>query len=118
MSYAVFPPIGIARIGNSATDFFVGPERRDSLGVEVLPDGTEREVESTKDAQHRVKRQAARFQLFEVDAAGQERPAVLPAGASVRWTVRLVNKKDAVVRPGSPPSRPMRPVLVAGQEDR
>ena len=118
MAYAIFPPIGIARIGNSATDFFVGPERPDSLGVEVLPDGTEREIESTKDAQHRVKRQAARFQVFEVDAAGLEPPAVLPDGASVRWTVRLVNKKDAVVRPGSPPSQPTRPVLAAGAEDR
>ena len=48
MAYAIFPPIGIARIGNSATDFFVGPERPDSLGIEVLPDGTEREVEATK----------------------------------------------------------------------
>jgi len=118
MAYAVFPPIGIARIGNSATDFFVGPERPDSLGVELLPDGTEREIEATKDAEHRVKRQAARFQVFEVDAAGLKRPAVLPEGASVRWTVRLVNKKDAVVRPGSPPSQPTRPVLAAGAEDR
>ena len=118
MAYAVFPPIGIARIGNSATDFFVGPERPDSLGVELLLDGTERENEATKDAEHRVKRQAARFQVFDVDAAGQDRPAVLPDGASVRWTVRLVNKKDAVVRPGSPPSQPTRPVLASGAEDR
>ena len=103
MSYAVFPPIGIARIGNSATDFFVGPERPNSLGVELLSDGTEREVESTKDAQHRVKRQAARFQVFEVDDAGVKPPVALPDGATVRWTVRLVNKKDAIVRPGSPP---------------
>lgn len=118
MPFAVFPPIGIARIGNSATDFFVGPERPDSLGVELSPDGTEREIEFTKDAQHRVKRQAARFQVFDVDADGQARPAVLPAGAAVRWTVRLVNKKDAVVRPGSPPSQPTRPVLAAGAQDR
>ena len=118
MSYAVFPPIGIARIGNSTTDFFVGPERHDSLGVEVLPDGTERDVASIKDAQHRVKRQAARFQVFEVDDAAQQRPAALPAGATVRWTVRLVNKKDAIVRPGSPPSQPIRPVLAAGAADR
>lgn len=118
MSYAVFPPIGIARIGNSATDFFVGPERPNSLGVELLSDGTEREVESTKDAQHRVKRQAARFQVFEVDDAGVKPPVALPDGATVRWTVRLVNKKDAIVRPGSPPSQPIRPVPAAGAEDR
>jgi hypothetical protein len=118
MPYAVFPPIGIARIGNSVTDFFVGPERSGSLGVELQADGTERDVESVKDAQHRVKRQAARFQVFEVDDAGVTPPATLPAGATVRWTVRLVNTKDAVVRPGSPPSQPIRPVLAAGAEDR
>jgi hypothetical protein len=89
-----------------------------SLGVESLPDGTEREVASTKDAQHRVKRQAARFQVFEVDDAGVKPPAPLASGATVRWTVRLVNKKDAIVRPGSPPSQPMRPVLAAGAGDR
>lgn len=118
MTYAVFPPIGIARIGNSPTDVFVGPEQPDSLGMDLLPDGTERPVESLKDAQHRVKRQAARFQVFEVDDAGSSRPATLPDGATVRWTVHLVNKKDAVVRPTSPPSRATRPVLASGAQDR
>ena len=118
MAYAVFPPIGVARIGNSPTDVFVGPEQPDSLGTDLLPDGTERPVESTKDSQHRVKRQAARFQVFEVDAAGASRPAALPAGASVRWTVHLLNKKDAIVRPTGPPSRATRPVLAPGAQDR
>jgi len=32
MKYAIYPPIGLARIGNSPTEFFIGPERRGSRG--------------------------------------------------------------------------------------
>jgi hypothetical protein len=118
VAYAIFPPVGIARIGNSDTDFFVGPERQGSLGTELRANGSEQDVSSFKDGQHRVKRQAARFRIFETAAGGGFAPARLPEGTRVRWTVRLVNKKDAVVRPGSPPSVAMRPVLAPGRGDR
>src|SRR5688500_16027525 len=99
MIYKIFPPVGIARIGNSPDEFFVGPETPGSLGIEFRADGTEMPVERFKDAAFRVKRQAARFRVFEFDdAGGAGRPAVLPAGTIVRWTVKLANRKDAVVR--------------------
>jgi L-Lysine epsilon oxidase N-terminal/L-lysine epsilon oxidase C-terminal domain len=125
MIYKIFPPIGIARIGNSPDEFFVGPETPGSLGIEFRADGTEVPVERFKDAAFRVKRQAARFRVFEFDnAGGAGRPAVLPTGAMVRWTVKLANRKDAVIRanepmterPGQPP--PPFPQLDPGRANR
>jgi L-Lysine epsilon oxidase N-terminal/L-lysine epsilon oxidase C-terminal domain len=115
MAFKIFPSIGIARVGNSPAEFFIGPETPASLGTELLADGTERPVQRFKDSAHRMKRQAARFRLFEVDDDGTARPASLPPGAQLRWTVELVNKKDAVIRgdvpaienPGNPATPPL-----------
>jgi hypothetical protein len=106
MKYAIFPPIAIGRVGNSPSHFF-SPETAGSRGTELATDGSEQEVSAWKDDAFRVKRQAARFQIFEVpDDGSPARPAALPVGAQVRWTVHLVNKKDAVFRPPGPPDAP------------
>ncbi|MGV7858576.1 LodA/GoxA family CTQ-dependent oxidase, partial [Mycobacterium kansasii] len=60
--------------------YFIGPE---TPGMGPSP-GTE-----FKDAQGRIKRQAARFRVYGYDAAGnvvQEITALTP-GAKLRWTV-------------------------------
>lgn len=104
MKYRIFPPIGMARVGDSE-EFFVGPEWPGGLGIEIAADGSESEVASFKDRGFRVKRQAARFRIFEFaadDAPG--RPVQLPPGARIKWTVHLVNKKAAIQRPPGPPS--------------
>jgi hypothetical protein len=83
----VHPAIGVARIGNSPDEFFIGPER---LWDPPDPPG------GFKDAHCRVKRQAARFRVFAYhdDNTIEE----LTAGeAAVTWTVHLANKK-AVTR--------------------
>lgn len=119
MDYAIYPAIGFARIGNSPDGFFIGPEQIGSKGVEPQHDGTEQPVSSFKDANYRMKRQAARFHLFEVpDDGSHPRPANLPDGASVRWKVQVVNKKDAVQRPPAPPDRPRRVRLDPARNDR
>jgi hypothetical protein len=119
MKYVIYPPIGFARVGNSPDGFFIGPEQPGSKGVEIREDGTERPVASFKDANYRMKRQGARFHLFEVSDGGDNpRPATLPAGAVVRWSVRLANKKDAVVRPPAPPDLPRRVRLDPARHDR
>jgi hypothetical protein len=125
MVYKIFPPIGIARVGNSPDAFFIGPETPGSLGTELQPDGTERLVQRFKDASFRVKRQAARFRLFEFDRGNRGRPASLPSGSTVRWTVELVNKKDAVIRNAGPtsenpanPNPPPLPTLDATRANR
>ncbi len=54
-TYKIHPAIGIARLGNSPDEFFIGPEKPREL---PMPDG------GFKDSQLRVKRQAARFRIF------------------------------------------------------
>lgn len=119
MNYRIYPPIGIARLGNSPAEFFVGPETRSGKGVEILNDGSEREVTEYKDDDFKVKRQAARFRLFQFeDDASPGTPAELPPGTVVRWTVHLANKKDAVQRPDNPPAQPAPITVVGGRENR
>lgn len=85
----IHPAIGIARVGNSTSDFFIGPERR---WDRAAPAG------GYKDAQCRIKRQAARFRIFGYDNGV---PVELTAAnATIEWTVHLVNRK--AVGPGFP----------------
>jgi hypothetical protein len=83
--YKIHPAIGIARIGNSPDDFFIGPER---VGEQPNPPG------GFKDAQCRVKRQAARFRIYAHHDDGTV-SEITGAEADIRWTVHLVNKKAA-----------------------
>ncbi len=85
----IHPAIGIARLGNSDSDFFIGPERRWDRSA---PAG------GYKDAQCRIKRQAARFRVFGYDNGV---PVELTsANATIEWAVHLVNRK--AVAPGFP----------------
>jgi hypothetical protein len=95
VQYRIFPALGIARLGDSA-EVFVGPEVIGSRGRELAG----AEVTSFKDASFRIRKQAARFHVFQrPDANSPWSP--LPAGV-VEWTVQLANKKDAIKRPSSP----------------
>ena len=62
---AIHPAIGIARVGNSPDEYYFGPEIPG--GLPIAPDGY-------KDASGAMKRQAARFRVFGLDAQGQRRP--------------------------------------------
>jgi hypothetical protein len=81
--YRIHPAIGIARIGNSPDEFFIGPER---IGEEPNPPG------GFKDAQCRVKRQVARFRIFAHHDDGSVEE-ITRAEADITWTVHLVNSK-------------------------
>jgi hypothetical protein len=83
--FKIHPAIGIARVGNSPDEIFVGPER---LGQRPNPAGR------FKDAQCRVKRQAARFRIFAHHDDGSVEE-ITNAEADITWTVHLVNKKAA-----------------------
>src|SRR5262249_16617430 len=81
----LFPAIGVAPIGNSATGFFVGPEV-----VEPLPT----RADDMRDATGALKRQAARFRVYGYNAAGELLGELnASSGAEVEWTVHLANKK-------------------------
>src|SRR5215212_3431558 len=81
--FKIHPAIGIARVGNSPDDFFIGPER---IGEEPNPAG------GFKDAQCRVKRQGARFRIFAHQDDGTVNE-IDYAEAEITWNVHLVNKK-------------------------
>lgn len=87
----IFPPIGIARVGNSPEEFFIGPE---APGVPPENGG------SFKDARGRVKRQAARFRVYGFGRSGEVAELSLshPAVEAIEWTVTLANKKAAWYR--------------------
>jgi hypothetical protein len=94
----IHPGIGIARVGNSPDGWFIGPEAPCNPSDVTAPQG------GFKDAEGRVKRQAARFRIYAYDKDGKNL-GELPIGdpddrkaglkAKVEWTVHLKNKKGA-----------------------
>jgi hypothetical protein len=83
---SIYPGIGIARVGDSPTEFFFGPE---VPGTASDPDG------GFKDKAGRVKRQSARFRLYAHDAQGNVLKEITAADADITWTVHLANKKGS-----------------------
>jgi hypothetical protein len=114
MRYRIFPPIGIARLGED-DDFILGAERPGAGPGELQPNGSTLPVRRFKDAsRQKIRKQGARFHLFQSEDGANWRPAELPAGSTVTWSVTLVNKKSAVNRNSAPPTQPTRPTLAAG----
>lgn len=85
--YKIHPAIGIARVGDSPDEYFIGPERP---GRHDAPDGGR-----YKDTAGRIKRQAARFRIFLCDEDGEVVREVTDAEAEIVWTVELANRKAA-----------------------
>ena len=86
----IYPPIGIARLGKSPDDYFIGPER---------PLDSPPPVGGYRDAAGQIKRQAARFRLFGFDESGKLVGEVTFAEADeIIWTVHVANTKAAADR--------------------
>ena len=85
----VHPGIGIARIGDSASEFFVGPE---VVGAPAAPAGFHRDQGGA------LKRQAARFRLYGLNSAGEVVRELTSADAEIEWSVHLANRKAAWYR--------------------
>ncbi|NQV98801.1 MAG: hypothetical protein HQ483_03810 [Rhodospirillales bacterium] len=112
-TYKIHPAIGIARLGNSPDAFYLGPETAGALPTECdelgnpkfSPDGkTPVTVKKFKDAKGRIKRQAARFQVWVYDEEEQKgRPLKIgdpiEGGGNkgtlvaIQWRVHMANKK-------------------------
>jgi hypothetical protein len=112
-TYKIHPGIGIARLGNSDSEFYLAPEVPAGLpqacdangNPKYGPDGvTPVLVHTFRDAQGRIKRQAARFQVYVYDDASPEgRPLNIGdriegggnAGTltEIQWQVYVANKK-------------------------
>jgi hypothetical protein len=83
----IHPAIGIARIGNHPTEFFIGPEtpdRADAPATFKVLAGQGTPL---------IKRQAARFRVFAYDANGAVLGELSPTDATITWKVHLVNAK-------------------------
>lgn len=83
---AIHPAIGIARVGNSVDEYFFGPE---FPGQVPSPPG------GFKDPVGAIKRQAARFRVYGLNAAGQVVKEITAEDATITWTVHVANKKAA-----------------------
>jgi len=83
----IFPPIGIARLGDSDTEWFIGPEWPGQRLSTVS--------HRYKDESGRVKRQAARFRLYAFDPADEVVGEITAADAQIHWSVQLANRKAA-----------------------
>jgi hypothetical protein len=81
----IHPGIGMARLGNSTSDYYIGPE---VLNPERTHFG------STRDPGGAIKRQAARFRVYGYDKYGDVVAEVQQAeGSSIEWTVHVANRK-------------------------
>jgi hypothetical protein len=81
----IYPPIGIARIGNSP-EWYIGPELPFPSPPPVPSD------DKYKDNQCRIRRQGQRFRLWGYFNDGSNRELTATDGA-IQWTVHLANAK-------------------------
>lgn len=92
--FRIHPAIGTARVGNAPEAFFIGPEHP---GVPANSDGTK--FDSFRDEQGRIKRQAARFRVFEYSEDPQGQLSLLREIAvgddvvDIEWRVHVANRK-------------------------
>jgi hypothetical protein len=112
-TYHIHPAIGIARLGNSPTAFCISPEAAAAMPIACDEEGNARltsdgksevPIKQFKDAEGRIKRQAARFRVFVHDDQQPEgRPLKIgdpvEGGGNcgtlvdIQWRVYLANKK-------------------------
>jgi hypothetical protein len=82
----IHPGIGIARVGNSKDEYYLGPE---------VPYPVPTQPNYYKDSSGALKRQAARFRLFGYNQAGVAIKELNADNAEITWTVHVANKKAA-----------------------
>lgn len=83
---AIHPAIGIARVGNSAEEFYIGPE---------VPEPLPKPPGFYKDGTGALKREAALFRVYGYDAAGNVVAELTDANAEIAWTAHIANEKAA-----------------------
>jgi hypothetical protein len=90
----VYPPLGIARVGNAPgpEDYVIGPE---VIGeTPTLPDGAPaRYVDDFRTEDGRIKRQAARFRVYAHMKDGTVAEVTAASHARIEWQVAVANLK-------------------------
>src|ERR1035438_3811102 len=99
--YRIYPGIGIARLGNHPDSIILAPETPGAGPLELTDDDSIRPVKNYKEGQM-IRRQAARFRIFEFDTDGAgnttSREVNLANGVTITWSVELANEKAAAGR--------------------
>lgn len=86
VSAAIYPSIGIARVGSSTHEYFIGPE---------VPYPEAKELGYYRDDKGALKRQAARFRIYGLNIKGEVVKELTENEADINWTVHLANQKSA-----------------------
>jgi len=81
---AIHPALGIARVGDSEADYYIGPEV-------THPEP----LQGYRDATGVLKREVARFHIYGYNGAGEVVQELTADNADIRWQVHLANKKPA-----------------------
>ncbi|MEO1417210.1 MAG: LodA/GoxA family CTQ-dependent oxidase [Bacteroidota bacterium] len=86
-SVAIYPPIGVARVGNSPNEYFLGS---------IIPGIPAQDPDDFRDTQGRIKRQGAKYFIFGLDAEGNILGELNDShGVKIDWRVDVANKKAA-----------------------
>src|SRR5262249_14373913 len=97
--YRIHPAIGVARLGDSPDDYLIGPDAPGIAPAFTRPDAVSQGEAHSRDAQQRIKRQGARFRIYEYapDATGALKAVreITAVDADIQWEVRLGNRKAA-----------------------
>ena len=109
--YRIHPGIGIGRLGNAKTDYYIGPEVS-SLDFQPEPDGNYR------DARGKIRRQAQRFRIYEYTYSDNStEPQMVREitwkDAEIHWEVELSNRKPFVQNNGERETVPLSPGVKA-----
>ena len=90
VSAAIYPPIGVMRVGNSQAagdaGYFIGPE---------VPTPVAQAPEFYRDSTGALKRQAARFRIYGYNQAGQVVKELTNEDVDINWQVHLANQKSS-----------------------
>lgn len=84
-SVAIYPPVGIARIGNSPEHFLAA----EIPGYSEVPKG------GFKDSKGRIKKEVARFRIYAFNEKGEVLGELTEQDASINWRVEVANLKPA-----------------------
>ncbi len=84
---AIYPPIGVMRVGNSKDEYFIGPLVDEP---EVKSD-----IYAYRDKTGALKRQAAEFRIYGLNADGKAVKELTMDEADITWHSQLANQKSS-----------------------
>ncbi len=82
---AIYPPIGISRVGNSKK-YFLAPE---------IPGLVPNPIGGFKDGNQKIKKQAQRFRIYAFDKKGRVIKEITEGNDTITWSVKVANTKAA-----------------------